>query len=306
MAAFVNTVNTEAWMAEVDKSKSLLDLVIPGTHDSMAFQMRPCIATPWSRCQGDTYLDQLASGIRYFDLRLDFTSEKLEFCHGIVQCGEPPFEFLQGLKSWSKAHLSEVVLLHFVCEWGRWPMKDGDTDYELLSERKANFHVMLGSVLSDALIRADSGASMDLPLFELLSYGNIVLVRREQASDRSNIFSLEQPGFSDYSFEAAALWFNKQTWSDLAGNMGAELKGRDRGRLHVLKATLTPVFQCQRLWNPTYLCTELVQRQLNKQVVENLEPWAETRHGSINIIELDFSCDQGELIEALLSKQICA
>ena len=71
------------WMSNF-QYKSILDLVIPGSHDSFAYNMM--ITGPntnnmpklfnlfinfWSKTQNKTIHEQLMMGIRYFDLRLD-------------------------------------------------------------------------------------------------------------------------------------------------------------------------------------------------------------------------------------------
>ena len=72
----------ENWMSYF-QNKSINELVIPGSHDSFAYDFKilgpnesgmPRIANLfiklWAKCQSKTIYEQLLMGIRYFDIRI--------------------------------------------------------------------------------------------------------------------------------------------------------------------------------------------------------------------------------------------
>lgn len=67
--------DTSKWMEQIQddiSDFSLRQLAIPGSHDSGCYRMTSAIAAPWTACQSLNILEQLMSGIRYFDLRFDY------------------------------------------------------------------------------------------------------------------------------------------------------------------------------------------------------------------------------------------
>lgn len=70
--------NSNNWMSTIDDSKRLSDINIPGTHDSAT----QYIELPFfSRCQDLSIQQQLSAGIRYLDIRLAISGEKLKLMH---------------------------------------------------------------------------------------------------------------------------------------------------------------------------------------------------------------------------------
>jgi len=106
----------ENWMSQLPdnaRSRPLTELVIPGSHDSFAYNLETSLgyapdladtgvadivetlskALPsirlvvhnWSKTQQLSFADQLKSGIRFFDIRVGYhlPTEKMRFLHGL-------------------------------------------------------------------------------------------------------------------------------------------------------------------------------------------------------------------------------
>ena len=67
------------WMKYINDDVKLMELTVPGTHDSGATS-----GTSFAECQTATIIQQLNSGIRFLDIRLRPDNDKLEVCHGSV------------------------------------------------------------------------------------------------------------------------------------------------------------------------------------------------------------------------------
>ena len=88
------------WMKDVPDDKSLDAVAIPGTHDSAtAYVELPF----FMRCQSLTVEEQLNTGYRYLDIRLNEENGKLVFYHSFAKCKT-------GLWPWASALELEAVL----------------------------------------------------------------------------------------------------------------------------------------------------------------------------------------------------
>lgn len=74
------------WMITVPDSVQLSDLSIPGTHDTMAYNNH-LIFGDISRTQSMTLEQQLRSGIRYLDIRLNHKGDHFQLHHGSIDLG---------------------------------------------------------------------------------------------------------------------------------------------------------------------------------------------------------------------------
>ena len=82
-----------AWMSKLPDRSELKDLLIPGTHNSVA---GPQSATGLHKCQQDSVRDQLYRGVRYFDLRL-------------ARCESQHYDSFAGDKSLCFWHGNDVI-----------------------------------------------------------------------------------------------------------------------------------------------------------------------------------------------------
>ncbi len=81
----LNGSNLTGWMGEIDGSKSLSDINIPGTHDSATKYSQFSMIT---KCQFLSIKEQLENGFRMLDIRLEGISKtnKLKLVHSIATC----------------------------------------------------------------------------------------------------------------------------------------------------------------------------------------------------------------------------
>ncbi|KAF8511401.1 PLC-like phosphodiesterase [Hysterangium stoloniferum] len=150
--------NYKSWMNDLRTqigSKKLREVALPGTHDSGTYGIMPdspvgmdwpswavyldalpvakLVMALWAVSQGSNFAAQLASGIRYFDLRVQGGS--LNFVHGLV--GSPITELLDQLNDFLSQSESnkEIVLLDFNHFYNMTPT----THKQLVEKLKAKF-----------------------------------------------------------------------------------------------------------------------------------------------------------------------
>ena len=74
------------WMNKINNNILICNINIPGTHDSCSFRVQfPFL----SKCQQTTIAQQLNSGIRFLDIRVEKDGEKLKIVHDIADCKNP-------------------------------------------------------------------------------------------------------------------------------------------------------------------------------------------------------------------------
>ncbi len=99
--------DTTLWMNYIRDDVLLNDVVIPGSHDAGTYN------TNWlGRTQGYSVKEQLDMGTRYFDLRVNKTSDGYYMFHSILN-GERFEDVLFALKSFIKNNPEETLILDF-------------------------------------------------------------------------------------------------------------------------------------------------------------------------------------------------
>ncbi|KAF9244226.1 PLC-like phosphodiesterase [Melanogaster broomeanus] len=102
--------DTSCFLANIPDSVPLSSLMLPGTHETMAFY-----GWPISQCQSNesTLAVQLHSGIRVIDIRLSIIDDRLISYHGIVPQRTPFSDILQTLYTYltSPMTASETVVV---------------------------------------------------------------------------------------------------------------------------------------------------------------------------------------------------
>ncbi|WP_281646518.1 hypothetical protein [Parendozoicomonas sp. Alg238-R29] len=127
------TYTTESWMGyfanhQLDfKNKRLLDLTIPGSHDTATYTMQSgagasmlaAVARPFTVTQTCSLTDQFKLGVRYFDIRIKRASssaedaESLVFFHGAATSARNiVFPELKGFFDHIRT-TKEIVILKF-------------------------------------------------------------------------------------------------------------------------------------------------------------------------------------------------
>jgi 1-phosphatidylinositol phosphodiesterase len=94
-------------MASISDDRRLSELSIPGTHDSGAYY-EPF--TGVAKCQALSIADQLAAGVRYFDLRCRNVGDQFLIYHGGVDQNQTYDELLATMYAFLDAHPTETVI----------------------------------------------------------------------------------------------------------------------------------------------------------------------------------------------------
>jgi len=95
------------WMANLDDTRMIAELSLPGTHDSGArFDLTQGLA----KCQDLTIAEQLAAGVRFFDLRCRHVQDQFLIYHGGVDQNQTFDEVLATMYAFLDAHPHEVIL----------------------------------------------------------------------------------------------------------------------------------------------------------------------------------------------------
>ena len=125
----------KAWLKHLPDLLYISEINIPGTHDSCAFKVQfPLI----SKCQNKTIKEQLTSGIRFLDIRVEKEGNKLKLVHDIADCKNPKksskklyFEdVITDCKSFLSENPSEAILLSYKRDDGANQEETFDTFFE--------------------------------------------------------------------------------------------------------------------------------------------------------------------------------
>ncbi len=74
------------WLKLLSDKLYISEINIPGTHDSCTFRVQFSL---FSKCQSKTVKEQLNSGIRFLDIRVEKECDKLKLVHDIADCRSP-------------------------------------------------------------------------------------------------------------------------------------------------------------------------------------------------------------------------
>ena len=96
------------WMKHVDDNTKLTELSIPGTHDSGA---RHSIGDVAGKCQDLSIKDQLASGVRFLDIRLKLSNNQLVVVHDFVDQALSFEDLVEDLVSFIEKNTSETLIV---------------------------------------------------------------------------------------------------------------------------------------------------------------------------------------------------
>ena len=218
------------WMSHLPDAVRISELNIPGTHDSCAFRVQYPF---FSKCQAETITEQLHSGIRFLDIRVEKVDEKLKLVHDIADCKNPK-------KQREKLYLDSVIddCKHFLSE--------NPTEVILLSYKRddgANqeetFDTFFKKYLKNDPIWYTENR---IPILKEIR-GKIVLLNRDNI-DKNN------PEYTDFN-----TGINLSTWIYQKENVEkiyeiAELTGRD-GALTGKTFTVQDLYGLtpQKKWN---------------------------------------------------------
>lgn len=111
------------WMKNIPGDTLISEINIPGTHDSAT---RFCEFSHFARCQELSVLEQLSIGVRFLDLRVEKTGDRLRLVHDAAKCfktaSDKAFLMLEDVLSecrmFLKANPSETIILSIKCDHG--------------------------------------------------------------------------------------------------------------------------------------------------------------------------------------------
>jgi 1-phosphatidylinositol phosphodiesterase len=96
------------WMAGVADDKLVSELTIPGTHDAGAIhEPVPHVA----KCQSLTIAEQLAAGVRYFDMRCRNWKDQFLIYHGAIDQDQTFDDVLATMYDFLAAHPHETLIV---------------------------------------------------------------------------------------------------------------------------------------------------------------------------------------------------
>lgn len=96
------------WMSKVSDDVNILDLSIPGTHDSGA---QHSIADVAGKCQDLSISSQLEIGVRFLDLRLQLVNDEFRVVHSFVDQDLKFETVVEDLYSFIKNYNSEFLII---------------------------------------------------------------------------------------------------------------------------------------------------------------------------------------------------
>ena len=102
------STNVDAWMKNVNDDVRLIDMSIPGSHDSGATHSIFDVA---GKCQELNIKQQLNIGTRFFDLRLQLVKDEFKIMHGPVDQNLKFSSVMEDLTSFIKKYSSEFIII---------------------------------------------------------------------------------------------------------------------------------------------------------------------------------------------------
>ncbi|MBU6392790.1 MAG: hypothetical protein KGQ83_11200 [Planctomycetes bacterium] len=111
--------NPKSWMSKISDSKSIAEIIIPGTHDTAARMSSPAFYLP-AQTQSTTTDEQLNYGIRFLDVRAKaepviyqskVVGAKLIPYHGIIREGDDIKDILDACQSFLRDNPTETIIM---------------------------------------------------------------------------------------------------------------------------------------------------------------------------------------------------
>ena len=292
------------WMrdlpSDVRANRPLNQLAIPGSHDSFTYNLDkrlpvgpdtdkevrrlgnlfPCVKSivyRWSKCQRMDADEQLANGVRYFDIRLgilpkkyckksSFDEEenldKFRIIHALY--GEAISTPFTKILEFLKAHSSEVVILDFQHTYS-------------FTEEDHNFLAEKIETLFDKMLcpRTELMSNLTLDYMKKKDYQVIAIYPKMAASTRTFLWPRAL---------CPTLWANTTKIEVLEPFLKEGLKKRDdKNAFFVSQAILTPTSK-----TVTSHLTSSLENSLAKKCDEFAVKWLSEHPSNLNIVIVDF------------------
>lgn len=118
------------------QEKTLVELYIPGTHDSSCYSVNynpfttlysnlsslykflgliPCITNKFTQTQNIDIYDQLKLGVRFLDLRISYFND-IYYCSHTYLCG-PLIDYLEQIKKFNVENPNEVIIVRYKADY---------------------------------------------------------------------------------------------------------------------------------------------------------------------------------------------
>jgi hypothetical protein len=290
---------TADWMQEIApfiSNKSLLQIAIPGTHNSATYHLEhefgpmqgivsqlnllnmvgvgfiiTSIARLWSKCQENTIREQLEDGYRFLDLRVTYRESEKQFytVHGLY--GPSLKHVLEQIASFLADHPQEIVIVQ-VGDLAYMPGEGRHT--QLIDELRAAFR--------DRLVTKNLG--IDVPIQALwAARKNVILIYddKTEAAKHDDVFS-RYSALDSY-------WPDERLTTGLKAKLDENLSRKDTNRLHVAQAVLTPNIETIKEGLTIGAGYNRSLRDLAQTVKNEFPSWLESwKHQEPNIIIVDF------------------
>ena len=105
---FNGIYKTNFWMNEVDDNRLIVEMSIPGTHDSGATHS---IFDVSGKCQDLTIKEQLKIGVRFFDIRLQIVNNELNVVHSFVDQKQKFEKVMKDINSFIEENPTEFIII---------------------------------------------------------------------------------------------------------------------------------------------------------------------------------------------------
>lgn len=275
------------WMAKLDDSMPLSDVVLPGTHDCATKNVQLAYIT---KCQALTVGEQLEAGFRYLDIRLAASGSRLKLMHGFTNCTTSGWpwagtlyfdDVLSDAYAFLQAHPTETIVFAVKHEHGNETLEQFDALLNAYIQKNSDMWL-----LTDAIPTVGE------------SRGKIVLTRHYE-TDKSEVPSIGIPcfwqtqnGHDDVSVHAAAHKNGKYTlivqdryeydaadkWNAFTAGQDADQTGDAFLSIHFLSTKGTKTFG-----HPFGIAKELNEKLLHSDL--RLSGWIVVDFGSAKIAE---------------------
>ncbi len=138
------------WMKDVDDNKLIVEMSIPGTHDSGATHS---IFDVSGKCQDLTIKEQLKIGVRFFDIRLQLVNNELNVVHSFVDQKLKFKKVIKDISSFIEENPSEFIIISLK-EDADSKNSTIDFDEKLINELKKYSNICFDNVLPNTLNEA--------------------------------------------------------------------------------------------------------------------------------------------------------
>lgn len=269
-------VDLANWMGGLASSTRLREVTMPGSHDAGMSETHHCtlpVGVPeFSKTQALSIAQQLAAGVRYLDIRVDYDHGELVTYHrqGAWGCnGEPLRNLFSALFEFLPAHSGETVIAKF----------SHIRNHALETKQAIRAEIDAWRATHAKHIYTSASQSVDLealPLGELAGKAVFVFDYDEYVDPQAGLFRYSGGTSVGANLRVYDAYSNTRHYAQMEADQLEKWQavGPRHSPLFLLSWTLTPV-------------SELFARRANDQLEQVLERHA-PHHGEPNIVFMDY------------------